>query len=138
MAILLMALTTLVVVNERLNELLINPIIEYLGSKADDNFDWSNIIRYTSFISGIVLGYLFVTPLVEFVAEMGEGTAEPLTPMMTAFFALLVGGGSQLLHEIWAVLVGVKELASAKAERAEVELEVGYDIEIVDGVDGLK
>ena len=32
MAILLMALTTLVVVNERLNELLINPILEGLVS----------------------------------------------------------------------------------------------------------
>ena len=132
MAILLMALTALVVINERLNELLINPILEGLVAKAvKPAFDWSKVIRYTSFLSGVLLGYLFVVPLLQFVAETAGETAVPLTPMIVAFLALLVGGGSQLLHEIWAVLVGVKELASAKAEEAE------YDIEIVGGASGL-
>lgn len=116
MAILLMALTTLVLVNERLNELLINPIIEYLTGKLPDGFDWSKIIRYTSFVSGIAIGYFFAQELVNFVSEMSEVDPVQLTSTMTAFFAVLIGGGSQLLHEVWAVLVGVKEFTKAKAE----------------------
>ena len=110
MSILIIALGILVLVNERLNELLINPIIDLLNDKLPGQFDWKKLVIYTSFISGFILAWVFISPLTDFVAETSGEESVVISQTITAFLALLVAGGSQLLHEVWGALSGIKSI----------------------------
>ena len=83
----------LAVINERVNELLVKPLLAMAGH------DMSRFLPYVALLTGVVLSAGFGLDLfAPLAAAFGLEPAQIVTVGLTA---VLVGGGSNLLHDIW-------------------------------------
>lgn len=82
----------LALINERIIELLLKPVLEKI--------DRMIFVPYVAMLTGLVISVVFqvdlITPLAEAVG------LQPLTPWAGYIVTgLLVGGGSNFLHDLW-------------------------------------
>lgn len=115
MATLFLVFSLLVVLNEGLNERLVNPIVDWLGTTVTSTFDLSKIVTYTTLVTGIILAYAFTPSLVDFVVTQLELPAVEIDTMTTVLFGLVIGLGSQFFHDFWGSIVAVKETFKARS-----------------------
>ena len=108
MATLFLVFSLLVVLNEGLNERLVNPVVDWLGKTITSSFEPSKIVTYTTLLTGVVLAYVFTSPLIDFVVtQLGLPSVEINAPI-TIMFGLVIGLGAQFYHDFWGSIVAIR------------------------------
>lgn len=84
----------LVLVTERLNEIVILPLLKPLLGKYPQHAKSAKIV--VTLLVGVALGILFQVNLFDSIGHMGA--SEQVEIYLSA---IVIGGGSNLLHDIW-------------------------------------
>ena len=92
-------------------------IIEYFVTPLFDARGWDKrFILYVSLVTGLLIGLAtgvdLITPLAE---QAGQRVAYPAGMIITG---ILIGGGANLIYDIFDTIGATRELHEAEAERA--------------------
>jgi len=95
----------LALTNERINDLVFKPfvrrvsrfLVRMLGMNGDVE---SEIVKYVAVLTGVTASWMFGIDLITPLA-LSVGVEPQVTWIGMAITSVLVGGGSNLLHDVW-------------------------------------